>query len=234
MHRMRRAAPGAREGAPPGDRWAASARARTLSGVTAATASDRGSRAGALRERLREETREAHAAAERAFDLPRRLASLDAYAEVLHALDDVLRDAAGPLRPATGRLPAGLRDGATRRRARLDADLAQLGRTGWPARTAASAPRPAAPDPDADRSLGAWYVHEGAALGGLVIRGEIRRRLPAALPASTYFAGEGPATAARWRAFAAVLGDWPGDGDRVLDGARAGFAALIRRLEAAA
>jgi heme oxygenase len=74
-------------------------------------------------------------------------------------------------------------------------------------------------------------VHEGAALGGLVICAEIRRRLPAAVPAASFFAGEAKGTAARWHTFEAVLGAWPGSAERVLEGARASFAALTERLE---
>ncbi len=182
--------------------------------------------------RLRSETRDAHLAAERAFDLPRRLRSLEDYTGGLLVMEAFLRRSAPALAAIAPRLPAQLGHGAERRRVRLHADLAALG---CPLPESAVVLGPAhdpvlAPTRLADRALGAWYVHEGSALGGLAIAAEVRRRLPAATHATRYFAGEGRGTAARWRAFQAVLGEWERRGeaavDAVLAGARDSFAVL--------
>ena len=179
--------------------------------------------------RLRTETREAHVAAEAAFDLDRRLASLTAYGEGLRVMEAFDRLCALISALADPWLSEELRDGRVRRRARMHADLAALGEA--PAR--ASAGDGAAvlgQTMSCDHALGVVYVQEGAALGGLRIAAEVRRRLPAATPATTYFTGEGRATACRWRAVQAILGQWSDpDGpaaDRVLAGAHSVFAAL--------
>jgi heme oxygenase len=179
-----------------------------------------------LAQRLRVETDDAHRAAERAFDLDRRLNSLGGYGDALQALDAFTVTSAPTLRMLDPALPAALRDGPARRRSRLCGDLVWLGRV------PASPDRGHAPvDLDLDHALGGWYVHEGAALGGLLIAAEVRRRLPQAAAATRFFAGEGRGTAARWRAVQAVLGSWePIDGERVVDGARVTFAALTARL----
>ena len=178
--------------------------------------------------RLRVETDDAHRAAERAFDLDRRLTSLEGYGEALEAFDAFAVISAPNLAALVSALPVALRDGPARRRSRLRDDLARLGRS------------PAAPDRarahdliqiDLDHALGAWYVHEGSALGGLVIAAEVRRRLPRAAGAATFFTGEGRGTAARWRAVQAVLDGWePTEAKRVVAGARATFAALTAQL----
>ena len=181
-----------------------------------------------LGERLRLQTRGAHLAAEAAFDLPARLASIGRYREALVVLAAFHRACEPALTVGAGRLPMPLRDGPERRRARLGADLETLGRP-----DDAPGALQAAPTDDEDWALGVWYVHEGAALGGLLIAAEIRRRLPVAIPAATFFAGEGQATAARWRAFQGVLvecDERDGAGERVLAGARATFALLTAAL----
>ena len=203
-------------------------------GASARSRAGRGSRRprSSLAQRLRVETDDAHRAAERAFDLDRRLTSLAGYANALLAFDAFAVASDPMLRALAPALPAGLRDGPSRRRSRLRDDLARLGRA------------PALPDPasaegeggvdidiDIDHALGAWYVHEGSALGGLVIASEVRRRLPQAAGATTYFTGEGRGTASRWRAVQTVLDGWqPIDGERVLTGARATFTALTEQL----
>jgi heme oxygenase len=181
---------------------------------------------GTLSRHLRVETADAHRAAERAFDLDRRLTSLAGYADALQAFDAFVVTSAPMLGALAPALPAALRDGPARRRSRLREDLAQLGRIpSSPDRV------PAMIEIDLDRTLGAWYVHEGAALGGLFIAAEVRRRLPQAAGATTFFAGEGHGTAARWRAVQAVLDRAePIDGERVVAGARATFSALIEQL----
>jgi heme oxygenase len=191
---------------------------------------------GTLARRLRAETDAAHRAAEQAFDLDQRLTSLVGYADALQALDAFAASSVlvlGALEPA---LPAALRDGPARRRSRLHGDLVRLGRIPTPsAQTHAPARADLDPIPaqtDLDHALGAWYVHEGAALGGLLIAAEVRRRLPQAAAATHFFVGEGRATAARWRAVQAVLDGWdPADGgQRVVGGALATFAALTEHL----
>jgi heme oxygenase len=179
-----------------------------------------------LSERLRTETDDAHRAAERSFDLDRRLNSLAGYGDALQALDAFAVDSAATLRMLDPALPAALRDGPSRRRSRLRGDLVRLGRV------PTSPDRGCAPvEADLDQALGVWYVHEGAALGGLLIAAEVRRRLPQAAAATRFFTGEGRGTAARWRAVQAVLDHWePIDGERVVSGARTTFVALTERL----
>ena len=195
----------------------------------AATASSPGTRRTALGERLRRETRGAHLAAEAAFDLGERLSSIRRYREALLLLDAFHRGCAPALAAGAPRLPAQLRDGPARRRARLCDDLGRLGLGAHrlPAFAGAGAAI------DEDRALGVWYVHEGAALGGLMIAAEVRRRLPQAIAAATFFAGEGKATAARWRAFQGALDEPDRDGaaERVLAGAQATFAMLTAALK---
>jgi heme oxygenase len=148
-----------------------------------------------LAQRLRVETDDAHRAAERAFDLDLRLNSLAGYGDALQALDAFAVTSAPTLRMLDLTLPAALRDGPARRRSRLRGDLVRLGRVP----TSLDRGR-AAVEIDLDHALGAWYVDEGAALGGLLIAAEVRRRLPQASAATRFFAGEGRGTAARWRA----------------------------------
>jgi heme oxygenase len=186
-----------------------------------------------LGERLRCDTREAHIAAETAFDLAARLNSVADYADGLSVTRAFHRACAPALAAAADQLPPALREGPSRRRARLCADLMLLGRTSAAPGFALAPLRLATPGPDG--GLGVWYVLEGAALGGLRIAAEVRRRLPAAVPASTFFAGEGRATAGRWRAFQRVLADWeqrgPVAADHVVLGALTAFDALAAGLE---
>ena len=205
------------------------------------TAPGTGARVGALSGRLREQTRSAHTTAEAAFDLDRRLTTVADYGDGLVVLDAFHRAWSPALTLAEPVLPVALRAGPARRLTRLGQDLARLGRTPDrldtdpdlldAARDAASPPR------TPDGALGAWYVLEGAALGGLVIASEVRRRLPQAASATSYFAGEGRATAARWRLFTERLDSWvpsTDDGEavatRVVDGALTTFAALTEWL----
>lgn len=203
-----------------------------MTGVTPQTVLREEARRSTLGERLRSETRAAHAASEAAFDLPARLTSVDRYADALEAIESVHRACAPALAVVADRLPSELRDGPRRRRERLHADLQQLARA--PRRAADRFTGLSGAGFDLDCALGSWYVLEGAALGGRLIAVEVRRRLPAARPATTFFAGEGTSTAARWRAFLGVLAGWETRGeacaDRVIAGATVTFGAMIAAL----
>lgn len=160
------------------------------------------------------------------------LASIDRYRELLTVLESFHRACEPALSQLIGDGPPELRDGIATRCARLQKDRAALGGP------AAVSPGVSPVLATVDHRLGAWYVLEGASLGGLVIAAEIRRRLPAAAPATTYFAGEGPGTAARWRRFHGVLAGWEDRGaaaaDRVVTGALNTFGTLEDQLRSAA
>lgn len=73
----------------------------------------------------------------------------------------------------------------------------------------------------AAQALGAFYVLEGAALGGQVIAPRLQARL-GVTPENgvAFFYGDGPPqVAARWKAFRQVLEHWPAQGTAAVAGA---------------
>lgn len=61
--------------------------------------------------------------------------------------------------------------------------------------------------PSVAAAFGSLYVLEGSALGGQVIARELARHGIGPQAGGSYFAGAGPATGARWRAFRVLLED---------------------------
>ena len=174
-----------------------------------------------LSERLRAETRAAHDAIEAAFGLDSWLASPAAYAALLgrmHAFHAAIEPAAAqhlagtPLAVGTGRAP------------RLAADLAALGQAdSAPVLADIALPR------DRAEAIGAVYVLEGSALGGLLIAKQVADRLGiGAEDGASFFAGEGRDTMRHWRAMQAgidALASPAGD-DRTVAFANRAFASM--------
>ena len=164
------------------------------------------------------------------MDLPWRLRTLARYIELLRTFE-ALHRACDPVIDGLLAIAApSLSPGWSRRRERLSADLRQL-------RAGAVIPVLAAPAlPTIDHAVGALYVFEGSALGGLRIAGEVDRRLPAARGARRYFTGEGRGTAARWRDVQSALAGWEHRGvqagDRAVAGALETFALIDAQLRA--
>lgn len=152
-------------------------------------------------ELLRKETRRLHEETERAMDLPSRLSSESAYADLLSRLYAVV----APLEHGLDalRLPSALGLDLERRRKAhlLRADLLALGRD--------AVPRPAPPPrlPDTDAAMGCLYVLEGSTLGGQIIRRQVQARLGLGPDRGcSYFAGYGAGTGPMWKAYCAALG----------------------------
>jgi len=147
-----------------------------------------------VRETLREATRTEHA---RVDALPRMRALLSqrvtraTYVEALSRLYRVHCELDAAIDPALGRMahstlrPAQLLDG-------LEQDLAQLGREALPEATAVT------PLAAPAQALGAWYVLEGAALGGVLLARHLRSVLGDDLPLAHF---GGPRARRRWPDF---------------------------------
>jgi heme oxygenase len=150
---------------------------------------------------LRSFTAGSHERLERRFDLDGRLRSRAAYADLLERMLGFYRPLEERIAPYAASV-AGLDWGTRRRAPLLLADLLALGRPA--ARPDALSPLPAVAS--ADDALGVLYVLEGATLGGTLIARQARLRLGVtATTGGAFFTAYGGATAARWRAFAAVL-----------------------------
>lgn len=181
---------------------------------------------GSLHERLRSATGPLHDAAERAFDADRRVSSLEGYIGLLDALWSVhagLERAMAPYGPHLFELDLGTRV----RSPLLAMDLqALVGRGPRLAPVAFAYDGPAA-------ALGGLYVLEGSMLGGRVLFNRAR-----ALSAVTerhggrFLAGDGQATASRWRSFLHTLATLPPavSADEVEAGAIATFQMVIDHL----
>jgi heme oxygenase len=170
---------------------------------------------------LRLATRAAHLDAEAAVDLEAACASPAALAALLGRLADGLEAVEDGIaaRIAQDDVPPDLLAG-WRRGARLRADARRLGGL-------ALVPEPAPmPAWTPDEALGAWYVLEGARLGGPVIARAAAAALPAARGALPTLAGPGGgrATGARWRTFAGWLDAREVAEEDVVAGAREAFA----------
>ncbi|WP_201836331.1 biliverdin-producing heme oxygenase [Microvirga zambiensis] len=155
-----------------------------------------------LLERLKIETRPAHDRIEAAIDLDRRIASRDAYRDLLSRFYGFHRawesDAADVARDHSffrSRCKTQL----------LEKDLAALG---LEPEEIEALPQcsPLMPLPAPEAVLGSMYVVEGSTLGGAIIAREVERKL--GLTAETgcaYFRSYGRETAAMWKSFGAVL-----------------------------
>jgi heme oxygenase len=160
--------------------------------------------------RLRDETRPWHERAERAMDLPTRLASPAAYAALLARLWGFYAPLEARLDAVGGRELAAIGlDFAPRRKARLlRADLAACGvDPGGLAALPSCAELPALPA--LPQVLGCLYVLEGATLGGQVIRREVARHLGLGPETGCgFFGGYGAGIGPMWRAFCGTVTDY--------------------------
>jgi heme oxygenase len=138
---------------------------------------------------LRERTRDAHACAEQAMDLPGRGRDRDRYAQVLRSLRSVYAPLERELDAAEA-ARAVLPDWPARRKTRwLDDDLLALG-----------VPVPpdaqVAPLQGAEQVVGVAYVLEGATLGGALVGPLLAPGLP-----HRFFDAYGPGRGRMWRDF---------------------------------
>ncbi len=169
--------------------------------------------ASTLSVQLRHDTAAAHVAAEAAFALDARLASREAYTELLVALRGFYRPVEAALVGVAGweRLTPPLDVVARRRAALLDEDLARLGRDEQePARElnppVLGLPTPVLPTPGSlAEALGCLYVLEGSALGGRIIARQARRALGEDVPVAFLSSAGRVDLGADWRALQAAL-----------------------------
>ncbi len=191
-----------------------------------------------VRDRLRAETRPEHdaieataygrALADGAVPLAAYAAHVGAWSVLLGALEGALARSGHPL---FGGLPGELAR-APHARADRQALEARLGRgiaVPVPARDFAAT---LATWTDRPALLGAWYVFEGSAMGGLRIRQALTARHGTDLPTRILVpAPDGPGR--RWKQVCARLADLPDDtGDDVVHGARTTFRALTAVFQA--
>jgi heme oxygenase len=186
---------------------------------------------------LRERTREAHAAAEAAFDLPVRLADLETYGELLVALRGFYGQVERSLGAVTGwdRLTPPIDVRARRRAALLDDDLGRLGMAAPTWRPGSEPFFPALASLAA--ALGCLYVLEGSTLGGQIVARRARAALGEHLPVAFFSGPGGGEVGAKWRAFQTALNAFatmPGQAgvaEEAVLSARATFATLAARLQ---
>jgi heme oxygenase len=117
-----------------------------------------------------------------------------------------------------------------------DLQVALVERAGWLAEDLValgaplpdSAPAEVLPALDSPgHAIGCWYVVEGSALGGQVISRRVQSRLGVTRDTGgRYFAGNGAATAARWRDVCGALDRYDGTTGDVIEGARRSFESL--------
>jgi heme oxygenase (biliverdin-IX-beta and delta-forming) len=175
-----------------------------------------------LLERLKIETRPAHDSIERALDVERRMASREAYKDLLirfHGFHSAWEDAAGAVAPD----PAFFRQRC--KTALLAKDLKALG---MKADEIAALPRchPLMPLPAPAAALGSMYVVEGSTLGGAIIARGVERALGLTVDTGcAYFRSYGRETAFMWRSFGAMLlaASSPEADDLIVDSARRTF-----------
>ncbi len=174
-----------------------------------------------IAERLRTETKTAHAALEKAMmPLLRASTDADSYARMLGLMHAFLAPVEQEVFAVidTTLLP----DAESRRSAsRLQDDLDTLKASGA---QQANSTTPTPPDlHDVARAWGALYVLEGSTLGGRVVRDILLRQFPGAAGATRYFDGYGDDTDERWAAFKTALTRWdaahPGQAAAVVTGA---------------
>jgi heme oxygenase (biliverdin-IX-beta and delta-forming) len=175
-----------------------------------------------LLERLKIETRPAHDSIERALDVERRMASREAYKDLLirfHGFHSAWEDAAGAVAP----------DAAFFRQRCKTALLAKdLKALGMKDDEIAELPRchPLMPLPAPAAALGSMYVVEGSTLGGAIIARGVERALGLTVDTGcAYFRSYGRETAFMWRSFGAMLlaASSPEADDLIVDSARRTF-----------
>jgi heme oxygenase len=175
-----------------------------------------------MHERLRRATAAQHGALDQGlrYVLGGEL-SLERYTRLLAALYGFYT----PLEASLAALPVPL----IRRAALLERDLRALRRN--PARVPICSEPPQLSS--VDQLAGAFYVVEGACLGGQVIARAVRRQLGLRPEhGAAFFGGDGARTAARWKAVLAWLESRNGAGREVAEGACRTFGALSRWLSA--
>lgn len=182
---------------------------------------------------LRESTSAAHAAVEAAFALERRLASRDAYNDLLIALRGFYQpvEAALMMVPGWEQLSPPVDVRARCRATLLDNDL---GRIDWDARGPARVLMPL-PLGTLAQALGCLYVLEGSALGGRIVARQVQQMLGDKVPTAFFSSTSRVDLGADWRALQAAL-DAFGGGDAptrraVVTAAQATFEALSAWLE---
>jgi heme oxygenase len=183
-----------------------------------------------LLEQLRCATRDLHRQTERALDLRRACASRASYQDLLLQLLGFYEPLEAQLFSRPGfLLQSGLDFEARRKAQLLHADLAVLGRLRTEPQRCGFVPRV---DSDAFL-LGAWYVVEGATLGGRIIAAQLRHHL--ALTATTgagFFDCYGDQRQRRWSEYCAFLSSRPEVESRpAVAGAVAIFDAMRRWLQ---
>lgn len=179
----------------------------------------------AVHQRLRVATRADHERLESRVDLLRRVATPHGRRAVVQRFWRLHAEAEGAVAPWLSDLD-GLDFPARRRTERLTADLATLGLATPDA--APEAPKVAS----LEEALGRFYVLEGSALGGRVIRRALAAQ-GSDMAGLSFLDPYGEHTGERWRGFLAVLdraAGTPDAAEAVVRGAIAGFAHAERRL----
>ena len=174
-----------------------------------------------LRERLRNETRGAHDALDRALDLLGAPLTLAQYRRLLERFHGFHR----ALEPALAvRLDAALLRG----RGKLPALEHDLVACGMRLQEMTALPVAELP-PLADRAeaMGAFYVAEGGTLGGRLIGRHLSGNPSIPAEAQRYFNVYGEQTGERWREACAALDASAADPDRTVHAASAVFGALL-------
>jgi heme oxygenase len=160
---------------------------------------------------LRERTRHAHREVEKSFSLETRLATCDAYTNLLLALRDFYREIENRLRAVAGweHLSPAIEVESRCRTALLDNDLRNMGlRVGAESTKAL----PSVPHLDSmAQALGCLYVLEGSVLGGQIVSHRARVALGNQLPTSFFSSENRKNVMADWRSFQASLNRFGSD-----------------------
>jgi heme oxygenase len=155
--------------------------------------------------RLKQETEALHRQAEEALDLPSRLSSRAAYADMLARMFGFYAPVEAKLQQGELLESLGLDGNDRAKTPLLRKDLEKLG---WvPSRIDALPICSQVPAvEDAPKLLGALYVLEGATLGGRWIRLQANEKLGIGEEGGgSFFAGYGPRTGAMWTAFGETI-----------------------------
>lgn len=181
-----------------------------------------------LPERLRRETAACHREVEAVADIAGTVRTRADYVELLlrlYALHDGLERLLAAESWAPGWAGAGVRIAGYRRADQLGADLDALGGT------TSSRPISLPSFATFSQALGCLYVLEGSALGGRMVAGIVRAAV-GEVPVA-FLTGVGRSQAAPWAGVRRALRRFDergGDGDGVVAGARATFAAFGHHL----
>lgn len=189
--------------------------------------------AGALLQRLRNETRDEHLAVERAIDLLSPALTRAGYRSLLERFRGFHAPLEEQLQVFAQWPELGIALGARSRIARLDADLRDLG-CEQPERLPRASDLPVLET--IDEALGCAYVFEGATRGAPLISRHVEKVLGVTpIHAGRFFAGNGSQAGAMWRVFRDALSahaEAGGDADRIIAGARQTFRTFRRWITA--